>query len=163
LAHFISRFEIVKLNRRATARGAICTTYPGLHRPGFFAPNTSERLYLPLGARLFALRLSSIPASHRSGLMIVAPKVRSLVLTVLLGTGLAGCEHAKLAQENRTGGNLTGYGNGHGYGDGSSTGADYATLDKASDTTSEQNNHDQLPGGQDTTLRSDHKSARPLP
>ena len=95
--------------------------------------------------------------------MIAAPKFRSLVLTVLLGTGLAGCEHAKLAQENRSSGNLTGYGNGHGYGDGTSTGADYATLDKASDSTSEQNNHDQTSGGPGTTLTSGRKSTRPIP
>jgi len=84
-------------------------------------------------------------------------------ILVLLCAVLVGCEHAKLAQENRTGGNLTGYGNGHGYGDGTSTGADYATLDKASDSTSEQRNQDQATGGQGTTLTSGHKTPRALP
>ena len=95
--------------------------------------------------------------------MIVASRFHSFTLAVLLGTGLAGCEHTKLAQENRSGGNLTGYGIGHGFGDGASTGANYATLDKASDSTSEQRNHDQTPGGPDTTLTSGRKPARRIP
>ena len=95
--------------------------------------------------------------------MMIALKFRWLALTALLGAALAGCEHAQLAQENRSNGNLTGYGNGHGAGDGTSTGADYATLDKAADSTSEQRNHDQAPSGQGTTLTSGRKPARTIP
>jgi|GEM_PF-6503635 len=90
-------------------------------------------------------------------------KSRFVLSAAVLCAGLSGCEHAKLAKENRTSGNLTGYGSGHGYGDGTSTGANYATLDKAADTTSEQRNHDQAPSGQDTTLTSRHKPTPRLP
>ena len=82
-----------------------------------------------------------------------------LALFAVLGFTAAGCEHAKLAHDNRSGGNLTGYGSGRGYGDGTSTGADYATLDKAADRTSEQRNHEGTTEDSGTTLRSKRASS----